>query len=266
MSGAALAGRTVLVTGASVGIGAAAVRAFAAAGARVAFCARREAAVRALERELRAGGREAHAFALDVRDAAAVAAALAALPPEWRAPDVLVNNAGLSRGLEPLQEGRLDDWNEMLDTNVKGLLHVTRAVVPGMVARGRGHVINLGSVAGREVYPKGNVYCASKHAVDAITRGLRMDLLGSGVRVSTVDPGLVHTEFSAVRFHGDRERADAVYRGLRPLSAEDVAEVIVWIAAQPEHRVVAEVLLFPADQASSRDVHRRPDPPPPRAP
>jgi NADP-dependent 3-hydroxy acid dehydrogenase YdfG len=256
MSGGPLAGRTVLVTGASAGIGEACVRAFAADGARVLCCARRVAKVRALAAEIARAGGTAHAFALDVRDAASVQRALGALPEAWRAPDVLINNAGLSRGLDTLQQGSLDDWNEMLDTNVKGLLHVTRAVVPGMIARGRGHVINLGSIAGRQVYPKGNVYCASKHAVDALTQGLRMDLLGTGVRVSSVDPGLVNTDFSAVRFHGDRARADAVYQGLTPLSAADVAEVIVWIASQPPHRVIAEVLLLPADQASARDVHR----------
>lgn len=257
MSAGALVGRTALVTGASAGIGAACARALAGAGARVACCARRVERVAALAAELRASGAEAHAFALDVRDAAAVSAALAALPAPFAALDLLVNNAGLSRGLEPLHEGSLDDWNEMLDTNVKGLLHVTRAAVPGMVARGRGHVINIGSIAGRETYPKGAVYCASKHAVDAITRGLRMDLLGTGVRVSTVDPGLVNTEFGTVRFHGDRARADAAYQGMRPLAAEDVADTVLWIASQPPHRVIAEVLLFPADQASARDVHRR---------
>lgn len=252
------AGRVALVTGASAGIGAACVRAFAGGGWRVAFCARRKPEIEKLAQEVRAAGGDAHAFILDVRDAAAVEQAIAQLPPEWRAIDVLVNNAGLSRGLDPLQSGLLSDWNEMLDTNVKGLLHVTRAVVPGMIERGRGHVINLGSIAGREVYPKGNVYCASKHAVDAITRGLRMDVLGTGVRVSTVDPGLVNTEFSTVRFHGDRARADAAYQGMRPLAAEDVADVVLWIASQPAHRVIAEVLLFPADQASARDVHRQP--------
>lgn len=258
MSAGPLAGRTVFVTGASAGIGAAAVRSFAAAGARVLFCARRQPAIERLAQEIIAAGGQAHAFTLDVRDAEAVARGIAGLPKEWQAIDVLLNNAGLSRGLDPLQSGLLSDWNEMLDTNVKGLLHVTRAVVPGMIERGRGHVINLGSIAGREVYPKGNVYCASKHAVDAITRGLRMDLLGTGVRVSTVDPGLVNTEFSTVRFHGDRARADAAYQGMQPLAAADVAEVILWIASQPAHRVIAEVLLFPADQASARDVHRKP--------
>lgn len=257
MSGAALAGRAALVTGASSGIGAACVRALAGAGMRVAFCARRAERVAALAGELRAGGAAAHSFVLDVRDAAAVERALAALPEPFREVELLVNNAGLSRGLEPLHQGALADWDEMLDTNIKGLLHLTRALVPGMVARGRGHVINLGSIAGREVYPRGAVYCASKHAVDAITRGLRMDLLGSGVRVSTVDPGLVNTEFSTVRFHGDRARADAVYQGLEPLRAEDVADAVLWVATRPARVVAAELLLFPADQASSRDIHRR---------
>jgi len=256
MSSGALSGRSALVTGASSGIGAACARAFASAGARVALCARRLDRAAGLADELRSAGAEAHAFALDVRDAAAVSAALEALPAPFREPDLLLNNAGLSRGLEPLQEGLLEDWNEMLDTNVKGLLYVTRAVVPGMVARGRGQVINIGSIAGRETYPKGAVYCASKHAVDAITRGLRMDLLGTGVTVSTVDPGLVNTEFGTVRFHGDRARADAVYQGMTPLTGEDVAATVLWIASQPPHRVIAEVLLFPADQASARDVHR----------
>ena len=170
----------------------------------------------------------------------------------------MVNNAGLSRGFEPLHEGLEDDWDEMIDTNVKGLLHVGRAVVPLMVSRGRGVVIHLGSVAGRQVYPGGNVYCASKHAVAALTEGLRLDLLGTGVRVTTVDPGLVEgTEFSEIRFHGDRERAAAVYRGLTPLRPEDVAEVIVFAATRPAHVSVAEVVLYPTDQAGAMHVHRR---------
>lgn len=257
MSAGPLAGKHALVTGASAGIGEACARALAGAGMRLAFCARRLERVEALAAELREGGAEAHPFALDVRDAGAVARALAALPEPFRAPDLLVNNAGLSRGLEPLQQGSLDDWNEMLDTNVKGLLHVSRALLPAMIARGGGHVINVGSIAGRETYPNGAVYCASKHAVDAITRGMRMDLLGTGVRVSTVDPGLVNTEFGTVRFHGDRARADSAYDGMTPLTAADVADAVLWIATRPPRVVAAELLLFPADQASSRDVHRR---------
>jgi serine 3-dehydrogenase len=169
-----------------------------------------------------------------------------------------VNNAGLSRGLAPLHEGLEDDWDEMVDTNVKGLLYVTRAVLPGMVARGSGHVINVGSVAGHETYPGGNVYCASKAAVRVLNKGLRLDLLGTGVRVSSVDPGLVPTEFSEVRFHGDRERAAKVYENTRPLSAADVAETILWCASRPPWVNVEDVLLMPTDQAAATLTHRRP--------
>lgn len=256
-----LSGRVVVVTGASTGIGAACARAFAAEGARLLLAARRVDAMRALVPDLeRAGAAGVRVEGLDVRDAAAVSRVVDGLPAEWRAVEVLVNNAGLSRGLDKLHEGSLDDWNEMIDTNVKGLLHVDRAIVPLMVARESGTVIHLGSVAGRQTYPGGNVYCASKHAVRALTDSLRIDLLGTGVRVATVDPGLVAgTEFSAVRFHGDRERAAAVYRGLTPLTPEDVAETIVWIATRPPHVVVADVVLYPVDQASANHVHRRAD-------
>ncbi|HEX2081650.1 MAG TPA: SDR family NAD(P)-dependent oxidoreductase [Longimicrobium sp.] len=248
---------TVLVTGASAGIGQACARAFAAAGARLVLTARRRERLEALADGLRgAHGTECHLLALDVRDAAAVQAALQGLPAEWAAIDVLVNNAGLGRGLEPLHTGDPGDWDEMVDTNVKGLLYVTRAVTPGMVERGRGHVINLGSVAGHEVYPGGAVYCATKHAVDAITRGLRMDLLGTGVRVSTIDPGMVETEFSVIRFHGDRDRADRVYRGMTPLTAADIADAVVWVATRPPHVNIDQIILKPTDQASATMVHR----------
>ena len=253
--------RVVFVTGASSGIGAACARAFAAENARLLLAARREARLLAAESALReAGAADVRILALDVRDRAAVDAAVGALPPEWSEIEVLVNNAGLSRGLAPLHEGHPEDWEEMLDTNVKGLLWIDRAVVPGMVARGHGTVIHVGSIAGREVYPGGNVYCASKHAVRAINDGLRTDLLGTGVRVCTVDPGLVETEFSEVRFHGDRRRAAAVYRGLTPLSADDVAEVILFAATRPAHVVLAETLVLPTDQAAAARVHRRVEP------
>lgn len=252
-----LKGQTVCVTGASSGIGAACVDSFAEAGARLLICARRSDRVHEKIASLRDAGAEAHGFELDVRDRDAVAAAFAGLPPEWQGIDILVNNAGLSRGLEPLQEGSLDDWDEMLETNVQGLLYVSRAVLPGMVERGSGHLINIGSIAGREVYPNGAVYCASKHAVGAITQGMRLDLNGTGVKVSTVDPGLVNTEFSKVRFHGDQERADKTYLGMTPLSGADVASAVRWVAEQPAHVNVAEVLLFPSDQASATVVHRR---------
>ncbi len=245
---------TVVVTGASSGIGAACAEAFAAVGARLVICARRSDRLRDLAERLPT---EVHPVALDVRDRAAVDAAFAALPTQWRDVDVLVNNAGLAAGLAPLQDGDPDDWDVTIDTNVKGLLYVTRAVVPAMVARGAGHVVNVGSIAGREAYPGGAVYCATKAAVDRITRALRMDLLGTGVRVSTVDPGLVETEFSVVRFAGDRDRADAVYRGMTPLTADDVAEAVVWVADRPAHVQVAEVVLLPTDQASATRVARR---------
>ncbi|HEU4881692.1 MAG TPA: SDR family oxidoreductase [Longimicrobium sp.] len=248
---------TVLITGATAGIGEACARAFAAAGARLVLTGRRTERLQALADELRqAHGTESHLLALDVRDREAVFAAVGGLPAEWAAVDVLVNNAGLGRGMDKLQVGDPDGWDEMVDTNVKGLLYVTRAVTPGMVERGRGHVINLGSVAGHEVYPGGAVYCATKHAVGAITRGLRMDLLGTGVRVSTVDPGMVETEFSVVRFHGDRERADNVYRGMTPLTAGDIADTVLWVATRPPHVNIDEIIIKPTDQASATLVHR----------
>ena len=252
-----LAGRTVLVTGASAGIGAACARAFAAQGARLVLAARRAARLQELADKLRGAGTHVLALELDVSDAAAVGDCIGGLAAEWREIDVLVNNAGLGRGLDKLWEGDPGGWDEMVDTNVKGLLYVTRAVLPGMVERGHGHVINLGSVAGHEVYPGGAVYCATKHAVGAITRGLRMDVLGTGVRVSTVDPGMVETEFSVVRFHGDRERADRVYRGMNPLTADDIAETVVWVATRPPHVCIDEIIIKPTDQASATMVHRR---------
>jgi serine 3-dehydrogenase len=250
--------RTVLITGASAGIGAACARAFAREGARLVLAARRTERMRALAEELHAAhATECHLVALDVRDGEAVAAALGGLPAGWTEVDVLVNNAGLGRGMEKLHDGTPADWDEMIDTNVKGLLYTTRAVVPGMVARGRGHVVNLGSVAGHEVYPGGAVYCATKHAVDAITRGLRMDLLGTGVRVSTVDPGMVETEFSVQRFRGDEERARRVYANMTPLTPDDIADAIVWCTTRPPHVNIDEIILKPTDQASATQVHRR---------
>ncbi|MGH3665198.1 MAG: SDR family NAD(P)-dependent oxidoreductase [Egibacteraceae bacterium] len=245
---------TVLVTGASSGIGRACAEAFAAAGARLLLCARRTDRLAELAGKF---DTEVHTFALDVRDRAAVEATFADLPPDWRAIDVLVNNAGLAAGLEPFHEGDADDWDRMVDTNIKGLLYVTRAVTPGMVTRGRGHVVNIGSISGRESYAGAAVYCATKASVTLLTRGLLLDLLGTGVRVSTVDPGMTETEFSQVRFHGDRDRADRVYRGVTPLSAEDVAETVVWVADRPAHVQVSELVLLPADQASARDFARR---------
>jgi serine 3-dehydrogenase len=198
-----------------------------------------------------------YSFRLDVRDRPAVERTIAGLPPEWRAVEVLVNNAGLSRGLDKLPNGLIEDWEEMLDTNVKGLLFVSRAVIPGMIERGRGHIINIGSIAGREVYPGGNVYCASKFAVGALSKGLRLDLNGTPIRVSEVAPGMVETEFSLVRFHGDAERAAKVYQGLTPLGPDDIADAVVWCATRPAHVNVSEVVVMPTAQASTALVSRK---------
>jgi serine 3-dehydrogenase len=249
---------TVLITGASAGIGAACARAFAAAGARLILAARRGDRLESLASELGdTHGTESHLIQLDVRDSGVVAHTFGDLPDAWAAVDVLVNNAGLSRGMEPVQEGETRDWDEMIDTNIKGLLYATRAILPRMVERGHGHVINIGSTAGHEVYPGGAVYCATKHAVNAITRGLRMDLLGTDVRVTTVDPGMVETDFSLVRFHGDQERADRVYSGLQPLTPEDIADVVLYAATRPPHVNLDEIILRPTAQASSTMVERR---------
>jgi 3-hydroxy acid dehydrogenase/malonic semialdehyde reductase len=248
----------VFVTGASSGIGRSCARAFAREGASVLMAARRGDRLKDLVQSLAAEyGVPVRAFSLDVRNASDVARALDDLPGEWRRIDILVNNAGLSRGLDKLQDGQRTDWEEMIDTNVKGLLYVSRAVLPGMIARGRGHVVNIGSIAGHEIYPAGNVYCASKFAVKALSRGLRLDLCGTNVRVSEVDPGMVETEFSEVRFHGDKERAAKVYQGFTPLSPDDIAEAVLFCVTRPPHVNVSEVIVMPTDQASVTMVHRR---------
>jgi NADP-dependent 3-hydroxy acid dehydrogenase YdfG len=250
-------GKIVFVTGASSGIGAAAALAFAAEGARLLMAARRREKLAKVAAEALARGAQAvHTITLDVRDRRAVEKAVEELPAEWAAIDVLVNNAGLSRGLEKLYQGKIEDWEEMLDTNVKGLLYVTRSVVPGMVERGRGHVVNLGSTAGELTYPNGAVYCASKAAERAINDGLRQDVLGTPIRVTTVDPGMVETDFSLVRFHGDAERAAKVYKGVTPLAPADVADAIVWAVSRPPHVNIARILLTPVQQANSLLFHR----------
>jgi 3-hydroxy acid dehydrogenase/malonic semialdehyde reductase len=253
-----LEGKIVLITGASAGIGQACAEAFAAEGCRLILAARRRSRLEKVSAAIGVHRRtECHLLELDVRDRAAVDAAIGALPAAWSAIDILVNNAGLSRGLDRVQEGSPQDWEEMIDTNVKGLLWVSRAVLPGMVARDRGHVINIGSIAGHQVYTGGSVYCASKHAERALNQGMRLDLMGTRVRVSTVDPGMVETDFSLVRFRGDRERADAVYRHFPPLQPQDIAEAVVWCAARPPHVNVQELLIMPIDQAAVYASHER---------
>src|SRR5579863_9063051 len=250
-------GKVVLITGASAGIGAATALAFAAEGTRLLLAARRanklaEVASAALER----GALAVHSIDLDVRNHRAVQSAIDELPPAWAEIDVLVNNAGLSRGLEKIYTGKVEDWDEMIDTNVKGLLYVTRAVVPGMVVRGRGHVVNLGSTAGELAYANGAVYCGSKAAERLINDGLRQDLLGTPVRVTSIDPGMVETDFSLVRFRGDEARAEKVYKGLTPLTPEDVADAIVWAVSRPAHVNIARVLMTTVHQANSILFHR----------
>jgi len=253
-----LKNKVVLITGASSGIGRSCARAFAGKGARLVLAARRLQRLEELAVELkRKPGEDILLLAMDVRDQPAMERAVNGLPPEWTAIDVLVNNAGLSRGLDKVYEGKLDDWEEMIDVNIKGLLYVSRAVIPGMVKRGHGHIINIGSIAGREVYPGGNVYCATKFAVDALSKGMRLDLSGTGLRVSQVSPGMVETEFSLVRFRGDKERAGKVYQGLTPLSPDDIADAIVYCATRPPHVNISEMLVMPTAQASTTMVHRK---------
>ena len=250
--------KIVFITGASSGIGRSCARAFAVQGAKLILAARRAERLNELSSGLKTEhGSEVHVLKLDVRDANAVRRSIGGLPQGWRDIAVLVNNAGLSRGLAKLHEGKLEDWEEMIDTNLKGLLYVSRAVIPGMVARGRGHVINIGSIAGHEVYPLGNVYNATKFGVRALTNGLRLDLNGTGLRVTSVDPGMTETEFSLVRFRGDSERAGKVYQGFTPLSPDDIADAVVYCATRPPHVDVAEILVMPTDQASTTLVHRR---------
>lgn len=253
-----LSSKRVFITGGSSGIGRACAAHFAAAGAHVFVTARGDERLQAAIGSLRQAhpNVEIDGGILDVRDAAAAESFIRNLPPAWQAIDILVNNAGLSRQLDPAYANEVSDIDDMIDTNVKGLLYVTRTIVPSMVARNTGHVINLGSTAGHDVYPGGTVYCASKFAVSAITQGLKMDLHGTEVRVSTVDPGLVETDFSNVRFHGDQARADAVYADTIPLSADDVAEAVVWCASRPLRVNIHEVIMRPVYQSSSYHLQR----------
>jgi serine 3-dehydrogenase len=252
-----LAGKRVLITGASAGIGEACARRFAQQGAHLLLSARRLDRVRALADALsREHGVEVRADALDVTDRAAVAAYVADLEAADTLPDILVNNAGKAKGLDRIHEASLDDWDEMIDTNLKGVLYMTRAILPHMVARDSGHVINIGSIAGRWAYPRGGVYNATKFGLRALTEGMNMDLLGTRVRVSSVDPGMTETEFSEVRFDGDAERAKEVYAGTTPLTGDDVADALIYVANTPEHVDIFQLVLMPTAQRSAGLVHR----------
>lgn len=250
-----LSGQIVLVTGASSGIGAACARAFADAGARLVLAARRADRLAEVAATLPV---PVVPLELDVRDAEAVLAALSTLPDAFAALDIVVNNAGLSRDLDPVYENTVEAVDDMLDTNVKGVVNVLRAVVPGMRARGRGHLIQIGSTAGHAVYPGGAVYCASKHALRAVSEGLKMDLHGTPLRVSSIDPGMVETDFSAVRFRGDEARAAAVYADTVPLTPDDVAEAVLFAATRPPHVNLANMVLMPTVQSSVTMLHRTP--------
>jgi 3-hydroxy acid dehydrogenase / malonic semialdehyde reductase len=250
-------GKRVLITGASSGIGAACARRFAREGADVILWARRLERLQQLARELQtSSGSDVQLQEVDIRDRAAVTAAAAPLVESGAVPHVLINNAGLAAGFDFVQEGDPVDWDRMIDTNVKGLLNVTRAVLPSMIRLGRGHIINIGSTAGHMTYPRGNVYAATKYAVRALTEGMNLDVQGTGIRVSSVDPGFVQTEFSVVRFNGDRERADQVYDGFRPLSGDDVADTVCYVAGLPEHVNILDVVVVPTAQRNVYVVDR----------
>jgi NADP-dependent 3-hydroxy acid dehydrogenase YdfG len=252
-----LVGKRVLITGASAGIGEACARAFAAKGAHLVLTARREDRISALAEELaEIDDVEVYAYRLDVTDRDAVRSFVDGLQADDLLPDILLNNAGKARGLDTLHEGDIDEWEDMIDTNVKGLLYMSRAILPYMVARNAGHVIQIGSIAGRWVYPKGAVYNATKFAVWALNEGMNIDLLGTKVRVSSVDPGLVETEFSEVRFNGDTERASTVYANTTPLTGDDVADAVVYVANTPEHVDVINLVLMPTDQRHAMLLHR----------
>lgn len=250
--------RIALITGASSGIGEACARKFAEGGYDLILTARRAEKLAELKAELETDGTKLKTLTFDVRDAEAAETAVDSLEPEWRKIDVLINNAGLALGLDKEYEGDPDDWNTMIDTNIKGLLTMTRLIVPGMVERNEGHVINIGSVAGDAAYAKGNVYCATKAAVKTITDGLRIDLAETAVRVTNLKPGLVETNFSNVRFHGDNQRADNVYKGITPLTGADIADVAFYAASAPKHVQIAEVLILATHQASGSVIYRKP--------
>jgi 3-hydroxy acid dehydrogenase/malonic semialdehyde reductase len=255
---ASLKNKIVFITGASSGIGKATALAFAGEGCRLLLCARNLPKLQAIEQDLLAAGAPSlHTFALDVQSRSVVESTLSTLPADWSSIDILVNNAGLSRGLAKVYEDSPEDWEEMIDTNVKGLLYVTRAVVPGMVARAHGHVINLGSTAAYTTYANGAVYCATKAAEKAISEGLKIDLMGTPIRVTSVDPGMVETNFSKIRFRGDEERASKIYQNITPLQPEDIADTILWAASRPAHVNIHTVVLTTIDQANSTVFNRR---------
>jgi serine 3-dehydrogenase len=255
-------GKTILITGASSGIGEASARLLASQGAHLILCARRVERLTTLKESLQhAHGIQVRVQSLDVRDHSRVGALVAGLNAEGVVPDVLVNNAGKALGLHLLHEGLVQDWEEMIDTNVMGLLYMTRALLPLMVERNSGHVVNIGSIAGHQVYQKGAVYNASKYAVRALNEGMALDLMGTRIKVTAIDPGLVETEFSQVRFHGDTDRARTVYQGYKPLQPEDIAEILAFVLNTPDHVNILDLVVLPTDQRSAHMVHKGPTQP-----
>lgn len=250
--------KTVFITGASSGIGRACAEVLAKEGFNLLLCARRLNRLEALKDELlnMYPNIQIHIFELDVRNAEQVQSQIDGLPQEWRKINVLINNAGLSQGLDSIQDGNIGDWDRMIDTNVKGLLYVSKSAIPLLDIDNGAHIINLGSIAGKEVYPNGNVYCATKHAVDALTKAMRIDLLPKGIKVTSIDPGMVETEFSEVRFHGDKERAKSVYNGVQPLTGIDIAETILFVITRPAHVNINDLLIMPTAQATGMIVNR----------
>lgn len=250
--------KTVLITGATSGIGEATAQILAQNNFNLILTGRRnERLIRLKEVILRETDAEILLLNFDIRSFSETEKAIAGLPEAWRGIDVLINNAGLAAGLSTIDEGELDDWERMIDTNIKGLLYITRLISPMMAERGSGHIVNLSSVAGKETYPLGNVYCATKHAVQSLTKAMRLDLLKHGIKVSSVCPGAVETEFSLVRFNGDAERAKKVYDGITPLYARDIAETILFVLSRPKHVNIDDILVMPTDQAFARDFNRR---------
>lgn len=247
---------TALITGATSGIGLETARVFAKNNFRLILCGRRMERLNSLKAELEKHTKT-HCLCFDVRNKEQVFKSIASLPQEFSSIDILINNAGNAHGLDTFQEGSLEDWDAMMDINVKGLLYVTKAILPGMLQRNTGHIINIGSTAAKEVYPKGNVYCGSKAAVDAINQGLRIDLNGTGIKVGAIHPGLVKTEFSEVRFKGDKERAKKVYQGFQPLLPEDIADIIWFTVSRPAHVNIADLVVMSIDQASSTIVNKK---------
>ena len=247
--------KIALVTGATSGIGRATARILAKNNYNIILCGRREDRLMELKKEL-SEFTEVHTLSFDVRDKKAVFERINSLPPSFSKIDVLINNAGNAHGLDPIQNGNLDDWDAMIDINVKGLLYVSKAIIPQMIERKSGHIINIGSTAAKEVYPNGNVYCASKHAVDALNKGMRIDLNPFGIRVGAIHPGMVETEFSDVRFKGDSDKAANIYKGFEPLQPEDIADIIHFVVSRPYHVNIADLIVMPTAQASSTIVNR----------